>query len=75
MFVKNSATLVAALSLLASVDARRQQLHERGTRCNGDNLLNRFRDVRYSHAAVSFCQTFINSVTYSVVTVSTDEAQ
>ncbi|OIW26625.1 WSC-domain-containing protein [Coniochaeta ligniaria NRRL 30616] len=74
MFVKNGATLVAALSLLASVDAKRQQLHERGTRCNGDNLLNRFRDHRYSDAAVSFCQTFINSVTYSVVTVSTDAA-
>lgn len=75
MFVKTSATLVAALSLLASVDAKRQVLQERGTRCNGDNLLNRFRGAKNSDAAISFCQTFINSVTYSVVTVSTDEAQ
>ncbi|KAH8903346.1 WSC-domain-containing protein [Coniochaeta sp. PMI_546] len=74
MFVRNGATLVAAVALLASVDAKRQQLHERGTRCNGDNLLNRFRDHRYSDAAISFCQTYVNSVTYSVVTVSTDEA-
>ena len=75
MFVKNGAPLVAALSLLASVDAKRQHLEQRGSRCNGDNLLNRFRDARYSDAAVSFCQTFIHSVSYSVVTVSTDEAQ
>lgn len=75
MFVKNGVTLAAALSLLGSVDAKRHQLHERGSRCNGDNLLNRFRGDRYSDAAISFCQTFINSVTYSVVTISTDEAQ
>jgi hypothetical protein len=75
MFVKNGATFVAALALLASVDAKRQQLNERGTRCNGDNLLNRFRGAKNSDAAISFCQTYINSITYSVVTVSTDEAQ
>jgi len=75
MFVKNGAALVAALSLLASADAKRQQLNERGSRCNGDNLLNRFRGAKYSDAAISFCQTYINSVTYSVVTVSTDQAQ
>ncbi|KAJ9158023.1 hypothetical protein NKR19_g3724 [Coniochaeta hoffmannii] len=74
MFVKNGAALVAALSLLASADAKRQQLNERGSRCNGDNLLNRFRGAKYSDAAISFCQTYINSVTYSVVTVSTDQA-
>jgi hypothetical protein len=73
MFVKNGATVVAALSLLASVDAKRQELHERGSRCNGDNLLNRFR--HQSNSAVSFCQTFMNLVTYSVVTATTDEAQ
>ncbi|KAB5536295.1 WSC domain-containing protein [Coniochaeta sp. 2T2.1] len=73
MFVNSGAVVVAALSLLGLVDAR-QQLHERGSRCNGDNLLNRFRDARYSSIARGFCQTYINSVSYSVVTVSTDEA-
>lgn len=75
MLFKNGATLVAALAGLSFVDAKRQQLHERGTRCNGDNLLNRFRNAKYSYAALGFCQTYINAVTYSVATVSTDSAR
>jgi hypothetical protein len=75
MLFKNGATIAAALAGLSSVEAKRQQLHERGTRCNGDNLLNRFRNAKYTSAALGFCQTYINSVTYSVATVSTDSAQ
>lgn len=75
MLFKNSATLAAALSVISSVEGMPQALNERANRCNGDNLLNRFRNAKYSAAAISFCQTYIHSVTYSVVTVSTDAAQ
>ena len=61
----------SALALLAASMVEASPLVE-ARACNGNNLLNRFRDARYTSQAIAFCETYISSVVYSTVTVTTD---
>ena len=67
-----SALKGSALALFAASVVEASPLEARA--CNGNNLLNRFRDARYTSQAIAFCETYIHSVVYSTVTVTTDAA-
>jgi hypothetical protein len=62
--------LLAGARLVAGTPVAAAQLEERASRCNGDNLLNRFRNAKYAADATGFCRTFINLFAYETTTVS-----
>jgi len=68
----------AAVLLALTVESTPLQTHQvlevRG-RCNGDNLLNRFRDNRYTSQAVGFCQTLLDLYTTQTETVTAAAAE
>ena len=69
------AAIGAAVLVALTAEAKPLQALEARARCNGDNLLNRFRDHRYSSQAVGFCQTYLDLFVTQTETVTAPAAE
>jgi hypothetical protein len=66
--------LGAAVLLAALAEAKPLKALEERARCNGDNLLNRFKG-RYNYQAIPFCQTYLGLFVTETATVTADLAE
>lgn len=63
---------LALLTALAQGNPVRNSVQARQQRCNGDNLLNRFRGAQCTSQALEFCATFVDGslVTATITTAA-----
>ncbi|KLU90456.1 hypothetical protein MAPG_10310 [Magnaporthiopsis poae ATCC 64411] len=77
----SKAALLALLAAFAQGNPVRNSVQARQQRCNGDNLLNRFRGAQYTSQALEFCAIFVDgplvtaTITTAAAPIPTDHAR